>query len=150
MRGAALRLATRAAVVCVNLMGDARATGVFVKEDVGGSGLSRVDGSVIFEALSRGCTSTTAYLSIHNMCCAMLDGFGTDAQRTEWLPALVSCQKFASYCLTEPGAGSGARDHHATPLPAVVAAAIVVAAAAAATVAAAVTATSCSICCCCC
>lgn len=117
--------------------------GVFVREDVGGSNLSRVDGSIVFEALASGCTSTTAYLTIHNMCAWMIDQFANDEQRHQWLPDLVSMevrphdcmhaaaiavvvgvpcgvltvplcvawlrvQKFASYCLTEPNAGSDA------------------------------------------
>ena len=66
------------------------AAGVFVKEDVGGSNLSRLDGSIIFEALASGCTSTTAYLTIHNMCCWMVDTFGSDEQRHKWLPSMVA------------------------------------------------------------
>lgn len=66
--------------------------GVFVKEDVGGSNLSRLDGSIVFEALASGCTSTTAYLTIHNMCCWMVDTFGNDEQRKRWLPDLVSME----------------------------------------------------------
>lgn len=82
--------------------------GVYVRDDVGGSNLSRLDGSVIFEALARGCTSTTAYLTIHNMCAWMVDTFGTDEQRQRWLPGMCSLDLFGSYCLTEPGAGSDA------------------------------------------
>lgn len=82
--------------------------GMFVKEDVGGSNLSRLDGSIIFEALASGCTSTTAYLTIHNMCCWMVDTFGSEEQRHKWLPDMISMDHFASYCLTEPGAGSDA------------------------------------------
>lgn len=82
--------------------------GIYVKEDVGGSALTRLDAALIFEALSAGCTSTAAYLSIHNMASWMIDSFGTDAQRQQWLPDLTSMNKIASYCLTEPGAGSDA------------------------------------------
>mmetsp|Transcript_6205 Transcript_6205/g.8774 ORF Transcript_6205/g.8774 Transcript_6205/m.8774 type:complete len:391 (-) Transcript_6205:551-1723(-) len=82
--------------------------GVYVKDDVGGSGLGRKDAAIIFEALARGCVSTTAYLTIHNMCCWMIDEFGTEEQRKQWLPELCSMEKFASYCLTEPGSGSDA------------------------------------------
>lgn len=82
--------------------------GVYVKEDVGGSGLGRKDAAVIFEALSTGCVSTTAYLTIHNMCAWMVDSFGTEEQRQKHLPSLVSMERFASYCLTEPGSGSDA------------------------------------------
>lgn len=82
--------------------------GLYVGDDVGGSGLSRLDAAIIIEELAKGCVSTTAYISIHNMACWMIDAFGNDAQRQKWLPDLCSMQKFASYCLTEPGAGSDA------------------------------------------
>ncbi|XP_070808410.1 isobutyryl-CoA dehydrogenase, mitochondrial [Pituophis catenifer annectens] len=82
--------------------------GIYVKPDVGGSGLSRLDTSVIFEALSTGCVSTTAYISIHNMCAWMIDTFGNEEQRLKFCPSLCSMEKFASYCLTEPGSGSDA------------------------------------------
>ncbi|MES2906273.1 MAG: acyl-CoA dehydrogenase family protein [Pseudomonadota bacterium] len=82
--------------------------GIYIKEDVGGSGLKRIDAAIIFEQLARGCPSTAAYISIHNMVCWMIDTFGNDTQRKNFLPALTSMQKFASYCLTEPNAGSDA------------------------------------------
>ncbi|XP_061734066.1 isobutyryl-CoA dehydrogenase, mitochondrial isoform X1 [Nerophis ophidion] len=82
--------------------------GIYVQPDVGGSGLSRLDTSVIFEALSTGCVSTTAYISIHNMCAWMIDTFGNSEQRQRFCPELCSMDKFASYCLTEPGSGSDA------------------------------------------
>ncbi|XP_058049982.1 isobutyryl-CoA dehydrogenase, mitochondrial [Ahaetulla prasina] len=82
--------------------------GIYVKPDVGGSGLSRLDTSVIFEALSTGCVSTTAYISIHNMCAWMIDTFGNEEQRLKFCPSLCSMEKLASYCLTEPGSGSDA------------------------------------------
>ncbi|XP_061683625.1 isobutyryl-CoA dehydrogenase, mitochondrial [Syngnathoides biaculeatus] len=82
--------------------------GIYVQPDVGGSGLSRLDTSVIFEALSTGCVSTTAYISIHNMCAWMIDTFGSEEQRQRFCPQLCSMEKFASYCLTEPGSGSDA------------------------------------------
>ncbi|XP_061870194.1 isobutyryl-CoA dehydrogenase, mitochondrial isoform X1 [Colius striatus] len=82
--------------------------GIYVKPDVGGSGLSRLDTSIIFEALSTGCTSTTAYMSIHNMCAWMIDTFGNEEQRRRFCPSLCSMERFASYCLTEPGSGSDA------------------------------------------
>ncbi len=82
--------------------------GVYVREDVGGAGLSREDGTIIFEELAAGCTSTAAYISIHNMTAWMIDRFGSAAQRRRWLPKLTSMEHFASYCLTEPGAGSDA------------------------------------------
>ncbi|KAI5620808.1 isobutyryl-CoA dehydrogenase, mitochondrial [Silurus asotus] len=82
--------------------------GIYVQPDVGGSGLSRLDTSIIFEALSTGCASTTAYISIHNMCAWMIDKFGNNEQREKYCPDLCSMEKFASYCLTEPGSGSDA------------------------------------------
>jgi alkylation response protein AidB-like acyl-CoA dehydrogenase len=82
--------------------------GLYVRDDVGGSGLSRLDAAIVFEELAHGCTSTAAYMSIHNMAAWMIDAFGTDAQRRRFLPALCSMQHFASYCLTEPGSGSDA------------------------------------------
>lgn len=82
--------------------------GIYVGEDVGGSGLGRLDAAVIFEELAAACPSTAAYISIHNMASWMIDRFGTDEQRRRWLPDLTSMTRFASYCLTEPGAGSDA------------------------------------------
>jgi alkylation response protein AidB-like acyl-CoA dehydrogenase len=82
--------------------------GIYVHEDVGGSGLGRFDATVIFEELAAACTSTAAYISIHNMAAWMIDCFGNDEQRKRWLPKLCSMEFFASYCLTEPGAGSDA------------------------------------------
>ena len=82
--------------------------GIYVGEDAGGSGLTRLDAALIFEALSMGCTATAAYISIHNMAAWMIDRFGAPAQRQRWLPALTSMDLIASYCLTEPGAGSDA------------------------------------------
>ncbi len=82
--------------------------GVYVGEDVGGSALTRLDAAVIFEELAVGCTSTAAYISIHNMAAWMIDRFGSDAQRQAFLPKLMTMDHFASYCLTEPGAGSDA------------------------------------------
>jgi isobutyryl-CoA dehydrogenase len=82
--------------------------GIYVGEDVGGTGLGRLDAALIFEELATGCVSTAAYLSIHNMAAWMIDRFGSDAQRQRLLPKLVSMEHFASYCLTEPGAGSDA------------------------------------------
>ena len=82
--------------------------GIYVGEEHGGSGLTRLDSAVVFEALSGGCVSTAAYLSIHNMASWMIDRFGNDAQRAKFLPRLTKMELFASYCLTEPGAGSDA------------------------------------------
>jgi alkylation response protein AidB-like acyl-CoA dehydrogenase len=82
--------------------------GIYVREDHGGAGLSRLDAAIVFEQLAQGCTSTAAYISIHNMAAWMIDAFGTGAQRRRLLPKLCSMEHFASYCLTEPGAGSDA------------------------------------------
>ena len=82
--------------------------GVYVREDVGGSALSNLDAVIIYEELAKGCTSTTAYISIHNMAAWMIDRFGADALRRRLLPKLCTMEHFASYCLTEPGAGSDA------------------------------------------
>ncbi|MEU4115665.1 acyl-CoA dehydrogenase family protein [Kitasatospora sp. NPDC028055] len=87
---------------------DVGLAGVYVREDVGGSELSRLDGVVAFEALATGCPSIAAYLSIHNMVGWMVDRYGTGAQRARWLPALCTAEQLGSYCLTEPGAGSDA------------------------------------------
>jgi alkylation response protein AidB-like acyl-CoA dehydrogenase len=82
--------------------------GIYVKEDVGGSALSRLDAALIFEELAQGCTSTAAYVSIHNMAAWMIDAFADAAARKRLLPKLCTMEHFASYCLTEPGAGSDA------------------------------------------
>ncbi|MFJ8471252.1 acyl-CoA dehydrogenase family protein [Kitasatospora sp. NPDC094011] len=82
--------------------------GVYVREDAGGSELSRLDGVVAFEALAAGCPSIAAYLSIHNMVGWMVDRYGSEAQRHRWLPALCTAEHLGGYCLTEPGAGSDA------------------------------------------
>ena len=82
--------------------------GLYTPEDVGGLGLSRLDASIIFEELARGCTSTTAFLTIHNMAVWMVASFGTETAKADICPELVSGSKLASYCLTEPGAGSDA------------------------------------------
>lgn len=81
---------------------------IYCREDAGGSGLRRLDGVRIFEQLSIADPVIAAYLSIHNMCAWMIDSFGTDEQRKSWVPQLASMQSVASYCLTEPGAGSDA------------------------------------------
>ena len=82
--------------------------GIYVKDDVGGSGLTRFDAALIFEELAAGCTPTAAYISIHNMASWMIDRFGTDEQRRKWLPKLTRMELIASYCLTETSAGSDA------------------------------------------
>ena len=82
--------------------------GIYVKEDAGGSALSRLDATIIFEELAQGCTSTAAYISIHNMAAWMIDAYGDEAQRKRFLPKLCTMEHFASYCLTEPDSGSDA------------------------------------------
>jgi alkylation response protein AidB-like acyl-CoA dehydrogenase len=82
--------------------------GIYVREDLGGSGLTRLDAALIFEALATGCPAIAAYISIHNMCAWMIDQFGSPSQRERFLPRLISMERLASYCLTEPGAGSDA------------------------------------------
>lgn len=82
--------------------------GIYVREDVGGSGLRRLDSVRIFEELAKGCPSIAAYISIHNMVTWMIDRFGNDEQRRRWVPGLCTMDQLASYCLTEPGAGSDA------------------------------------------
>lgn len=82
--------------------------GMYVSDEYGGSELSRLQGSVVFETLSGGCPSTTAYLSIHNMCCWMLDTFGGQELKDRLLADCVAMDKFTSYCLTEPSSGSDA------------------------------------------
>jgi alkylation response protein AidB-like acyl-CoA dehydrogenase len=82
--------------------------GIYVRDDVGGSGLGRLDAAVIFEELAKGCVSTTAYITIHNMAAWMIDTFGHDDLRRRYLPDLCAMNTFASYCLTEAGAGSDA------------------------------------------
>ena len=82
--------------------------GIYIADDVGGSGLGRLDAAVIFEELAAACPSTAAYISIHNMAAWMIDRFGNEAQRQTFLPPLMIMEHFASYCLTEPGHGSDA------------------------------------------
>lgn len=81
---------------------------LYCSEEFGGTGLGRLDSALIFKELSRGCISTAAYISIHNMACWMIDTFGSDTQRAKFLPALTSMEHLASYCLTEPSSGSDA------------------------------------------
>src|SRR6478752_3404605 len=81
---------------------------IYCRDDVGGSELRRLDAVRIFEELAKACPAIAAFLSIHNMCAWMVDTFGTDQQRKSWVPRLASMEAIASYCLTEPGAGSDA------------------------------------------
>ncbi|MDE2357133.1 MAG: acyl-CoA dehydrogenase family protein [Alphaproteobacteria bacterium] len=82
--------------------------GIYVREDVGGSALGRLEAALIFEALSHGDVSTAAFLSIHNMASWMIDRFGSEATRRAYLPRLTTMELIASYCLTEPSSGSDA------------------------------------------
>jgi len=81
---------------------------IYVPAEHGGSGLTRLDGAMIFEALAYGCPTISAYISIHNMVAWMVASYGDDAQRAEWFTKLASMEWLASYCLTEPGCGSDA------------------------------------------
>ncbi len=95
----------------VDVIRDTAALGmaaIYVPADQGGSGLSRLDGALIMEALAYGCPAVSAYISIHNMVAWMVGKYGSDAQRAEWMPKLASMEWLSSYCLTEPGAGSDA------------------------------------------
>ncbi len=81
---------------------------ICVSPEAGGSGLGRLESALIMEAMAYGCPSTSAFISIHNMACLMLDRFASPALKLKYLPALVTCETLASYCLTEPGSGSDA------------------------------------------
>ncbi len=81
---------------------------IYVREESGGSGLTRPDAALIFEELAKGDTTIAAYISIHNMVVWMIDRYGDDAQRAAWIPGLASMRQLGSYCLTEPEAGSDA------------------------------------------
>jgi alkylation response protein AidB-like acyl-CoA dehydrogenase len=82
--------------------------GLYTPESHGGLGLSRLDSAIVFEELAAGCTSTAAYLTIHNMVSWMIASFGSATLAGEWVPRMVSGEVLGSYCLTEPGAGSDA------------------------------------------
>ena len=82
--------------------------GIYIRDDVGGSALTRFDAALIFEALAQGCPTVSAFISIHNMAAWMIDAYGNDTQRRKWLPKLCTMELLASYCLTEPGSGSDA------------------------------------------
>jgi alkylation response protein AidB-like acyl-CoA dehydrogenase len=95
----------------VDVMREAAALGmaaIYTREDVGGSGMTRLDAALIFEALATGCPAVSAYLSIHNMVAWMIDRYGADEQRQRFLPKLCTMEHIGSYCLTEPGSGSDA------------------------------------------
>lgn len=82
--------------------------GLYVSDEYGGSGLSRLDATLVFEALAMSCPAVGSFLSIHNMCGGMIDKFGSEETKKTWLPVLCSMEKVFSYCLTEPGSGSDA------------------------------------------
>ncbi|MGJ5618876.1 acyl-CoA dehydrogenase family protein [Sulfitobacter sp. MF3-043] len=82
--------------------------GLYVSEDAGGSGLTRLDATLVFEALSMACPSVAAFLSIHNMCAKMLDSFASDELKARIMDDVLSMNTVLSYCLTEPGSGSDA------------------------------------------
>lgn len=82
---------------------------IYVSEEYGGCALSRLEASLIFEALSTGCVGSSAYISIHNMVAWMIDTYGTKDQKLEWLPRMSTFELFSSYCLTEPDSGSDAQ-----------------------------------------
>jgi len=92
----------------VRSVGELGMAGIYVREDVGGSALGRLDATLIFEALAYGCPSIASFISIHNMCAWMIDSFGSEEQRQQWLPKMTSMELICSYCLTEPGSGSDA------------------------------------------
>jgi alkylation response protein AidB-like acyl-CoA dehydrogenase len=95
----------------VDVMREAAALGmaaIYIRDDVGGSGMTRLDAALIFEALATGCPAVSAYLSIHNMVAWMIDRYGSEEQRSRFLPGLCSMDLIGSYCLTEPGSGSDA------------------------------------------
>jgi alkylation response protein AidB-like acyl-CoA dehydrogenase len=95
----------------VDVLHEAAALGmgaIYVSEESGGAGMTRLDAALIFEALATGCPSTAAYLSIHNMVAWMIDRFGALALRAKFLPRLATMEHLSSYCLTEPGSGSDA------------------------------------------
>jgi alkylation response protein AidB-like acyl-CoA dehydrogenase len=95
----------------VDVMREAAALGIggiYIGNDVGGSGMTRFDAALVFEALALGCPTVSAFISIHNMAAWMIDAYGSGEQRRKWLPRLCTMDLLASYCLTEPGAGSDA------------------------------------------
>ncbi|PKP70040.1 MAG: acyl-CoA dehydrogenase [Alphaproteobacteria bacterium HGW-Alphaproteobacteria-4] len=82
--------------------------GIYVSEEYGGSGLTRLDATLVFEALAMACPAVGSFLTIHNMCGGMIDRFASPEVKARYLPALCSMEKIFSYCLTEPGSGSDA------------------------------------------
>src|SRR6202043_923154 len=82
--------------------------GIYVGDEFGGSGLGRMDATIIFEELAAACVSTAAFMTVHNMAAWIIDHFGGSEQRARFLPKLMTMAHFASYCLPEPGSGSDA------------------------------------------
>lgn len=95
-------------VATIREAGDMGFLGLYTPEAHGGLGLSRLDAAIVFEELAAGCTSTAAYLTIHNMVSWMIASFGSTTLAGQWVPRMVSGELLGSYCLTEPGAGSDA------------------------------------------
>ena len=89
---------------------------LYVRDDVGGTHLSRLDSAFIFEELATACASTAAYLSIHNMVAGLIDTYANDELRKHWLPKLATMEILTSYCLTEPGSGSDAASLRTTAI----------------------------------
>ena len=81
---------------------------MYVPEDLGGAGLSRLDAVLVFEALAAACPSVASFISIHNMCAWMIASWGTEAARARYLPDAIALKRVLAYCLTEPGSGSDA------------------------------------------
>ena len=96
--------------------GDLGFLSLYVDSSLGGMGLGRLDASIVFEQLAQGCTSTTAFMTIHNMAIWMVSKFAKEELKSEWFPQLSSGQKLASYCLTEPGSGSDAASLRTTAI----------------------------------
>src|SRR4028119_1503553 len=79
---------------------------IYVSEESGGIGLGRLESALIFEAMSYGCPSTSAFISIHNMAAWMIDRFGSEVVKAKYLPSMIPMERLGSYCLTEPASGS--------------------------------------------
>ena len=95
-------------VATLQRAGECGLLGIYTPENVGGMGLGRIDAAIIFEELARGCTSTAAYITIHNMCTWMIGTFGSPELAQHYIPDMISGKRLSSYCLTEPGSGSDA------------------------------------------
>ena len=100
----------------LNKAGELGFLSLYVDTDLGGMGLGRLDASIVFEQLAQGCTSTTAFMTIHNMAIWMVSKFASEKLKNEWFPQLSTGEKLASYCLTEPGSGSDAASLRTTAI----------------------------------